>query len=272
MDVMERWGLWVAPRNGSAAMSDKHNPIGKINKFVPEPDDKYRDNCGDPGWKGKQKGANASTDAFAFIGRKTFEDDKGNKTTKYYPVKHEAHHILSVSCVNGYGDLDEDQKKVVERCCHETDWNINNANNLIALPLFGHTLKWYVIDENTDPPEWKDLPQHDWDHNSAKGYCADVKKAVLDFYGKLELQVEGHTVTAKSIRDDLIGMENDWRAEIKERGEGTHDAWGNMAVQANWYEPFSMAAKGNATYRPPLRIENKIKRLKELLEHFGGAN
>ena len=254
-------------------MSDKHDPIGKKTNFVPEPDDKYRGNCGDPGWKGKTKGSDASTGAFAFIQKKTFKDDKGKETVKPYDVRHEAHHILSVSCVNTYGDLDSDQRKAVERCCHETDWNINNANNLIALPLFGHTLKWYVIDENTDdPPGWADLPQHDWDHNSKNGYCADVKTAVLKFYGELELVLEEHAITAKSILDDLVKMENNWRKEINVRGKGTHNAWGKSAKdEAGWYEPFSMAENGKATYRPPLRIGNKTDKLKAYLKLFGGA-
>ena len=248
-------------------MSDKHNPIGNKNQFVCEPDDKYRDNCEKPGWKGKKKGGMLSADEFAFAGKKTSKEDG---IVKYYKVPHEAHHILSVSCVNNLEGLSEPQKNIVRRCCHETDWNINNKDNLIPLPLFGHSLKWYVIDGNTDSPGWADWPQHDWDHNSTKGYCADVKKAVLNFYETLELQGEGHTATAKSIQNDLVDMQTDWRTEITERGQGTHDAWVNKPD--TWYYPFSMAKGSNATYRPKLRIENKIAKLKKLLAFFGGAS
>jgi hypothetical protein len=250
-------------------MSDEHSAIGNVQNFVSEPDDKYRDNCAKPNWTGKKKGGKKSDAAFAFAGEKTSKEDG---TVKYYKVAHEAHHILSVSCVDNLVGLPEPQKNVVRLCCHETDWNINNANNLIPLPLFGHTLKWYVIDENSDAPDWANFPQHDWDHNSKNGYCADVRDDILKFYKTLKVQVQGHAVTAKGIQDDLIAKENKWRKQIKARGEGTHDAWKNMEVQAKWYEPFSMAAEGSASYRPPLRIENKIKRLKELLKHFGEAN
>jgi len=251
-------------------MPKVHDAIGDRNEFVCEPSNNYRDNCSDPGWKGRRKGENLALAAFQYVLKRTLKDDAGKVTGyEYYKVPWEAHHMLSVSCVNNLDGLDSDQKQAVRRCCDATTWNINNSDNLIALPLFGHTIKWYAIDCNEEAPGWANWPQHDWDHNSTKGYCNDVRDEILEFYRKLEKKSNEHEIEKRSIASNLKTMETRWRGLIKKRGSkgrGTHEEWKNKGE--GWYKPFSMADDGNETYRPPLRIDNKTDKLIKLLEEW----
>ena len=249
-----------------------HNALTNMTNFICEPSSTYRNNCSDPGWKGKKKGGTLTLAEFPYVLEKTQEDSSGKDRRIPYPVPWEAHHILSVSCVSNLDGLSSEQKDSVRRCCQVTTWDINDKDNLIALPLFGHTIKWYAIDDNDDAPGWENMPQHDWDHNSKKGYCHDVKTDLQKFYKTLEKGANGHKLNPKSIAADLNRRQTRFRTKIKERGqkgEGTHKEW--QGEKNSWYKPFSMAANGCESVRPPARVKAKKDKLIKLLKLWKGT-
>ena len=86
--------------------------------------------------------------------------------------KYKAHHILCVGAVtdNVLGD------SKIHDVIVQTDWCISNKENMIAMPLWGHTVKWYcsvaadskagddVFNQAAAVPPFANLPQHDFDH------------------------------------------------------------------------------------------------------------
>lgn len=83
----------------------------------------------------------------------------------------EAHHVACVAPVSAFIAGDSALKDVV----HQTTWCINKPSNMLAMPLWGHTVKWYCqitaasdvvnIDAAQQAPPFKNIPQHNFDHN-----------------------------------------------------------------------------------------------------------
>src|ERR1700690_1795961 len=80
----------------------------------------YQKNCVPPplGW-----------DAFFFI------QGKKERVVKNF----EAHHAVCVACATEFIALDPKIVKIVK----ETDWCVNSTVNMLAMPLWGHTIKYY---------------------------------------------------------------------------------------------------------------------------------
>jgi hypothetical protein len=165
--------------------------------------------------------------------------------------KYEAHHILCVSPVTK--ELAGNTK--IQKAIEETDWCINNGTNMIAMPLWGHTVKWYCkitrsrkfMPMDVPAPPFENLPQHNIDHNSKEGYTYEITKVCQQLVK--DVQEAGHDLEAEGLEGALNDLSVEWEAEIKRRGTarkgGTHSAW--KAAQddppdANWFEPFSMAS------------------------------
>jgi hypothetical protein len=179
----------------------------------------------------------------------------GAKTEK----KFEAHHILCVSPVT----KELAGKTSIKKAIEETDWCINNGKNMIAMPLWGHTVKWYCkitksrefLPKRVPAPPFKNLPQHNIDHNSSEGYTYEIKvecqrltKKILD---------SKHKLKADALVDELNELSDDWRDEIKRRGAerkgGTHEAWKSAWGEdpdPDWFEPFSMASDDKISEMP----------------------
>src|SRR5262249_31987718 len=134
--------------------------------------------------------------------------------------RHEAHHLLCVACVTEFIAKKKELKKVVE----QTDWCINDTNNMFAMPLWGHTIKWYCgdfADFDLDAQDVKDLldsdelfvrrrkpkfaniPQHDYDHNSALGYKQEMDKELKKLAAKIAKSKKKHEDRAEELRSDL---------------------------------------------------------------------
>ena len=163
---------------------------------------------------------------------------------------YEAHHILCVSPVNeAIVNYDKISKSV-----SETVWCINSELNMIAMPLWGHNVIWYETNEL--PPEFANLPQHDWDHNGGLGY---TKEVLGDLRGvALDVEKEQCNAAAVDLAVDLNNLSIKWKAEIQLRGrraKGTHSSWNaGKSGQTNWCEPFSMASAANIAEKTfPLR-------------------
>jgi hypothetical protein len=209
--------------------------------------------------------------------------------------RHEAHHILCIASVTehivGYSNI----KPIVEN----TSWCINAKPNMMPMPLWGHTIQHYcdvgatgaaknalaALTAEDEPPPFQNIPMHDYDHNSSKGYKkADVDAACIKLAQRLEESKKSHEDKTKELASELDELSKKLGKLLSMRGAarcgGTHAAWKKGIKQPNsdWYLPFSMASSGAADKRsfPSTdadddRLANKIKRLAEALARWSGT-
>lgn len=174
------------------------------------------------------------------------------------PKVFEAHHVL---CAASVGTLIVDASgKGVSKIVGDTEWCINTEKNMLAMPLWGHTVQWYCNVPATTlgaaslgAPPFADLPQHDWDHIGIGGYKGEVD----DELNKIvkNLKQAGHDATTFDLAGKLDFLSGDFKQKLKDRGatrgspKGTHAAWSNgrKAPTSQWYLPFSMASTGSVT-------------------------
>jgi hypothetical protein len=226
--------------------SDDHKRGGKKKGFCTQPSETKCDDCPcpknyieicKPGWAGHtfERLVQASSGEFVF--------DK----------KYEAHHIVCVAPVTEHllgGKL----KTVII----ETKWCINNKTNMMAMPLWGHTVKWYcsfvtsaagkvtgAIRSRRGAPPFQDIPQHDFDHNCKEGYTWEVENAVKQLVK--DIKDSGHTLKGDDLVEELNDLADDFREKLlDERGVrkgGTHDGWKlGQKGDDEWCHPFSMAS------------------------------
>jgi hypothetical protein len=183
--------------------------------------------------------------------------------TKGYYGKWEAHHILSVSCVNRYPE-DSEVRKTMELVLPETDWCINAKRNMLAMPKFGHTIMYYTdvradkyYEVDFDPPPFANIPQHDFEHNTELGYCHEVLTELNDLWDSLQSAKASGAhpdAAAEWLVGELNQLSSDFRTKLRDRGKrqgGTHNAW-KKAIEGDnpkWYLPFSMATAAHAADR-----------------------
>jgi hypothetical protein len=174
------------------------------------------------------------------------------------PKKYEAHHLLCWSCVVAAFITDVAAKAILKG----TDWCVNRKSNMIALPLWGHTIKWYL--HHDSPPKFANLPQHDWDHNCSLGYTAEVTERLAEFSRDLKDAKQAHELPEpEDIASSLNSTAKAFRAKLKARGVrggGTHASFLGGGTTAGWYLPFSMANLAVATQRgAPMSFDSKKK-------------
>jgi hypothetical protein len=167
--------------------------------------------------------------------------------------KYEAHHVLCWSCVIAAFFTD-----VAKPILAGTDWCVNRKPNMVALPLWGHTVKWYMFFDV--PPGFANLPQHDWDHNCKMGYTFEVSERLKGFAMDLQAAKQAHELPEpKDIAAALDSTSDQYLVELRLRGArsgGTHKAFETGGSAADWYLPFSMAADAVATARrAPVSLE-----------------
>ncbi len=179
--------------------------------------------------------------------------------TEIKQKKFESHHLLCVACVTQHIANGKGIKSIVK----QTKWCINKKPNMFAMPLWGHTLKHYCkieiggrrgIDNRTDKkaraPKFSNIPQHDYDHNSRKGYKSEIDKDLIKLASQIKKgKNKKHEARIKDIQAKLKALSRKHKASLQTRGKrcgGTHEAWrqGKKKPMSNWYEPFSMAATG----------------------------
>ena len=178
-----------------------------------------------------------------------------------FEKSYEAHHILCVSPVSKKL-LGAPATSKIYGVVSQTNWCINFKTNMMAMPLWGHTVKYYcqVTSQTTSvtealaagaallAPGWKDIPQHDIDHNSKEGYTWEISQKMETIAAKVEKAK--HTISGDSLRGTLDSWSNKFRAELKRRGGrkgGTHEAWKQAQkdpTDSTWVHPFSMASDG----------------------------
>lgn len=195
---------------------------------------------------------------------------------------YEAHHLLCCASVSKLiADIPEIQP-VVEK----TQWCINHGDNLIALPMWEQTLRYYCsavtgqirtvtqADGTTasrmNPPPFQNLVQHNYGHHS---YISEVDTELVKIANKVKENKKAHEHRRKQLKSELNGLVRKMRTELRTRGQrsgGTHAGWTlGLNGQANWFHPFSMAksARGRA-FPSPGSASQMAKKLQELVSTF----
>jgi hypothetical protein len=163
---------------------------------------------------------------------------------------YEAHHIACVAAVTGIITVNEEIRSIVE----QTKWCVNRKNNMIALPLWPHTIEWYFnlgartlkqTDEpsgrrkpSTGPPPYAGLAHHDYDHGE---YIEEVNLDLRRVAARAQRAAEeNHDDPTGNLAGALDGVIDKHKANLQ--GRSTHAAWEQgMNGEANWYKQFSMS-------------------------------
>lgn len=171
--------------------------------------------------------------------------------------KYEAHHILCYSTVSGSMFAGSDQCKAI---LNGTKWCVNNSQNMIALPLWGHTVAWYLL--TSAPPAFMNLPNHDRDHPD---FTDEVKTELKKVVGEVQVEKDEHNeIKGSDIAGRLNTLSGIFEAKLRARGSRPgHNATGRVFVGthmcielgkenggSDWYLPFSMSAKPSARSFP----------------------
>jgi len=225
-------------------MSDKHKRGLKKGEFCTAPGSPKCD-CGNNYRAVCKKTANK-----AWATYHTTEKRKGKKIRVTNPF--EAHHLLCVSSVMKELQTKHGIKQIIQN----TKWCINKGNNMIAMSLWGHTIKWYCdpVDGESKAPPFADIPQHDFDHNKKDGgYVAEVAVAIKEI--AKDVKIQGHAVDVDDIAAALRSESKNFRNKLNDRGTrlgGTHKGWklGGKTKISTWYLPFSMAATASVKQFP----------------------
>lgn len=168
-----------------------------------------------------------------------------------------SHHILCCMAVKSI-NVDSPDLPYIEDCLWITDWDVNNPDNLIGLPV----KQQYVASKGLIPAN---RCAHNVDHPIYnQDVCKWLKKNVWD---KVKGQQAPHNVDPKCIASDLKNCSmtfDTFLAAYAIRNGGTVSSWTNRFTQTDtWYQPFSMAATPSP--RHPGTDPNTFARLFEKL-------
>jgi hypothetical protein len=206
------------------------------------------------------KGEAAGWSTFTFPQLNTRKETKEQYTT-HRPF--EAHHTLPCAIVSA--ELVAHSK--VQEIATETQWCINKPENMIPLPLWGHTVRHYVYDnaDNPMPPPFQNRPQHDWDHHA---FNEEVRDVLATMREQLLEEKSEHKVAAQNLAGRLDVQCGKFKAKLHQRGStragGTHLGW-----QARQGGPFSMAPDGQITKPPfPTKFDRRWKSAVDRLAKF----
>ncbi|MET0594190.1 MAG: AHH domain-containing protein [Polyangiaceae bacterium] len=155
---------------------------------------------------------------------------------------HEAHHIACVASVTGQITTNA----AIDAIVQQTKWCVNKAENMIALPVWGHTISWYVDLSSGDiklegavaAPPFADLTQHDYDHDK---YLDEVDGDLKNVTKQVKKAVKEHRDPTGNLAGALDGVINKRKPQMQKAG--THAAWlqGMKDRESEWYKPFSMS-------------------------------
>ncbi|NND61096.1 MAG: hypothetical protein HKN49_12595, partial [Gammaproteobacteria bacterium] len=174
----------------------------------------------------------------------TFQDLKfvrGRKKKSH--GQFEAHHLLCVASVTEHlcgGGGDSPILPILEN----TEWCINHENNMLTMPLWGHTVKYYCDLETENiaasvrarsrevdlPPPFANTPQHNYDHNSKKGYKKNhVDKAMIKVAKRVQKKAdEDHKAAVEDLKATLDNLSKTFKGMLQTLGSqngGTHKSW-----------------------------------------------
>ncbi len=189
---------------------------------------------------------------------------------------YEAHHIACVASVTEKITSNDDIKLLV----WNTKWCVNVASNMIALPMWGHTLTWYVDLTTGDlkqkevagkfvstvgPPPFADRTQHNYDHGPYLKEVGGDLQGIADKY--IEALEEHPDDPSGALASDLDAVISSRKGQLQKGG--THAAWqlGMNDREGPWYMPFSMATSPTQLVFP-FQGNKMANRLAELRAAF----
>ena len=118
-------------------------------------------------------------------------------------------------------------------------WDINDASNLIGLPM-----KSAYTRPGVNVPV--DYCCHNVDHNTSNGYTNECKTWLHDnVWNTIVDKKKSHQVNADNILDALKKCTGVFKGILTKRGrrnDGTASSWKNRFTEAEWYHPFSMGS------------------------------
>lgn len=186
------------------------------------------------------------------------------------------HHILCVASVGTLIILSTDNK--VDGIVRKTVWCTNTKKNMIAMPLWGHTVKWYcnLLEETVNPgiqtaPAFKDIPQHDWDHTGTGCYIDELNDEITKLV--MELGDAKHDASTSDLAGMLDDLSDDFRKKLKDRGVrgspvGTDAGWNkgknDREGNSDWYLSFSMATDHAAARKGYPKVTFNYKAMAKL--------
>jgi hypothetical protein len=198
--------------------------------------------------------------------------------------KFQAHHVLPIaSAIKAFSTTNGGKEHPASDAFSETKWCINKEANMIGLPVFGHTISYYI----KKTPDWRkalrsstfieslitgeggapcfaNLPQHDWDHLK---YNDEITKKLIALARGIEQR--GHDNIAEDIASALDSIAASYKNTLKRRGErkgGTHASWRNATSNRRYScKPFSMAKRSEVSTRKLPKINEKYTKILKLL-------
>lgn len=172
----------------------------------------------------------------------------------------QAHHILCNSAITRRAEdfetkkLTLEEREYLEDCLWITEWDLNNRDNLIALPTNRYYREqWGAVqqDEKDRKPQY--LPSHQVDHNTSDGYTHECREWLTNnVWDALKDTRQKHEVTAKTMAEFLKDGTKRFSEKLSDRGhrekdtaEGTAYCWERRFSHhpehvEQWYHPFSM--------------------------------
>lgn len=183
---------------------------------------------------------------------------------------HEAHHIACVASVTGQITANLEIESIVK----QTKWCVNKSENMIALPVWAHTVRWYVdlftgeiqAEGAVGAPPFADLTQHDYDHDK---YLKEVDGDLIKVAKKVKIAAEDHRDPTGNLASELDDVIDDRKSQLQKAG--THAAWhdGMKNRNGDWYKPFSMATSPTKRTFPCSGAKDRMaKKISEVRDAF----
>jgi hypothetical protein len=171
----------------------------------------------------------------------------------------QSHHILCISAMGCRQASTPDATQKMEKALYITKWNINEAPNMLGMPMKLQYIEAYgdveQLPAKAQNAAWgavqpKDIPAHNVDHNTKGGYTSEVKDHLqANVWNKFKPQGGDHATDAKWLANELTEASKEFeRILLDERGirkAGTVAAWKDRFNDVDWCEPFSMADPAN---------------------------
>ncbi|MCA9199227.1 MAG: hypothetical protein KDA87_16895 [Planctomycetales bacterium] len=201
------------------------------------------------------------------------------------------HHILPIETISDGAIVPADKLDFFHNCMAITEWDINDADNLIGLPtrsVFEAAERTGAAKSDEHASSWMsglrnvsaqlgmrgtlpDLPCHEIEHNP------DYNDGVISYLEKqvwqpLAKQQSDCNIDPKSIRSQLCKASKHWRSFLENRGKehgGASRCWhkrNETGFKHIWYIPFSMNPGTPRPVPPPPPLENRPSTIKNWMK------
>lgn len=213
--------------------------------------------------------------------RKKIRREKENwaehvRGTKLVKGVHESHHCVCCASVNTQLRERKDIKSIID----QTEWCVNQEPNIVILPLWGHTFRWYCTQmgevrdiekvekrKKGGEPKFKDRVMHNCDHDIYQE--EELNPRLEKIAKKVKKNKKNHEKCKKELVADLNELVKEFADKVRERGKrktskkkrtgGTHAGWkAGVNGDKKWYMPFSMAEEPRKQTFPIMDAEGKL--------------